>query len=212
MSVLLNSGDASGTLEAKVDYPTGAGARSLVLRDFDGDGDRDIAEACLESGRVAVLKNSGTGTFGPAALTAFGAPHNVTSADLNGDGRLDLVVTSESSNAVGIMLGNGDATFQGPVSYSVGNTPKATSIGDLDGDGKLDLATANTSGNYPNGSAPTTVTILLGSGSGTFSPGATLAANLTPFSVAIADLNGDGKNDLATANWHSGDVKVFLHT
>jgi hypothetical protein len=211
LSVLLNSGDSAGALGAKTDYPTAAGGRSLVLRDFNGDGDLDIAEAAFDSGQVAVLSNNGGGVFGTATLHAYSSPHNISSADLNGDGEFDLVVTSEHTDSVGVMLANGDGTFQNPVSYIVGDAPKATSIGDLDGDGTLDLATANSHGNYPDGSTPTTLTILLGNGDGTFSTGTTLAAPLTPFSVTIADFNGDAKNDLATANWHSGDVKVFGH-
>ena len=90
--------------------------------------------------------------------------------------------------------------------------PKASAIGDLNGDGKLDLAVANTDDNYPSGSAPTSFTVLLGNGAGAFTQGTVVSDDLTPFSIAIADLNGDGKNDVATANWHSGDVKVFRHT
>ena len=110
------------------------------------------------------------------------------------------------------MLGIGNGTFVAPVGYGVGPTPKATSIGDLNSDGKLDLLVANTHGNYPSGSTPTTVTILPGNGNGTFGTAITVNAPLTPFSVAMADFNGDGKLDFATANWHSGDIKVFLHS
>jgi hypothetical protein len=91
----------------------------------------------------------------------------------------------------------------------VGSVPKATAIGDVDGDGNDDLVTANTHGNYPDGSDPNTLTVLLGNGDGTFETGFTLANDLSPFSVAVADLNGDGTNEIATANWHSNDVKVW---
>jgi hypothetical protein len=117
-------------------------------------------------------------------------------------------VTAQTDNAVGVLLGHGDGTFAEAVFHPVGPVPKASALGDLNGDGKLDLVTANTHGNYPAGSAPTDLTVLLGDGAGGFSPGFTLANDLTPFNVTVADLNGDGTVDIASANWHSGDVKV----
>ena len=111
-----------------------------------------------------------------------------------------------------VLLGNGNATFATPVSYSVGVVPKGSAIGDVNGDGKLDIVTANTSNNYPSGSAPTSFTVLTGSGTGTFTSAGTFADDLTPFAVAIGDINGDGKKDVVTANWHSNDVKVFRRT
>lgn len=208
VSVLLNDGE--GGLSPNEDYATADAPHSLVLEDFDGDGDLDAAVAAFGDNRLAILPGNGDGTFGEATLLWAGlGPHNVVRGDLDGDGNVDLVVTAENDDSVAVLLGNGDGTFADAVFYDVGSTPKATAIGDLDGDGTDDLVTANTHGNYPDGSTPTTLTVSLGNGDGTFEEGFTLENDLTPFSVAVGDLYGDGTNAIASANWHSGDVKVW---
>jgi hypothetical protein len=211
VSVLRN--DGVGGLGAPEDVPAAWAPHSLVLRDLDGDGDLDLVTAALGDNRLAVSLNAGDGTYGAPTLLWSGlGPHNVVSDDLDGDGFWDLVVTSEGQDVIGVLLGNGDGTFGDATFIPVGSVPKATSIGDVDGDGLADLVTANTHGNYPDGSAPTSLTVLLGNGDGTFDPGFALANDLSPFSVAIADLDADGTNEIATANWHSDDVKVWTRT
>ena len=210
VSVLRNGG--GGVLGAPVSFPAADAPHSLVLRDLDGDSDLDAAVAAFGDNRLAVLLNDGMGTFGPPSLLWSGlGPHNVVSGDVDADGDADLVVTAQNDNAVGVIRSNGDGTFADAEFYGVGLAPKATAVGDLDGDGDLDLVTANTHGNYPNGSTPTSLTVLLGTGTGTFTPGYTLPNDLTPFNLTIADLDANGKTDLATANWHSSDVKIHYH-
>jgi len=208
VSVLRN--DGAGVLGAPEDIPAAWAPHSLVLRDFDGDADLDLATAALGDNRLAVSLNAGDGTYGAPTLLWSGlGPHNVVSDDLDGDGFWDLVVTSQGQDLVGVLLGHGDGTFGDATFFPVGSVPKATSIGDVDGDGLADLVTANTHGNYPDGSAQTSLTVLLGEGDGTFAAGFDLANDLSPFSVAIADLDGDGGNEIATANWHSDDIKLW---
>ncbi len=131
-------------------------------------------------------------------------------ADVNGDGNLDLVAVSQgqgpngqpSSNGfVWVLLGNGDGTFQQPVQYSVPTqTPTSVAVGDLNGDRKLDLAVIS-SAPY---SAKGQIWTLLGKGDGTFgSAQAALPGGLPGpygYSVALADLNGDGKLDVVFAD------------
>src|ERR1019366_6337523 len=137
-----------------------------------------------------------------ATATNYAASGNVDClaiADLNGDGKLDLVVPGPSSRLayggtdVGVFLGNGDGTFQPQVPYSAGNEQQMSifwvAIADLNGDGKLDLATANSGTND--------VSVLLGNGDGTFQAAVIYATGSQPTSVAIGDFNGDGKPDLA---------------
>jgi FG-GAP-like repeat len=134
----------------------------------------------------------------PAAGTS---PQAVAVGDFNGDGKLDLAVTNSTN--VGVLLGNGDGTFQPAVYYSVGSSPRAVAVGDFNGDGKLDLVVGNvTSGN---------VSVLLGNGDGTFQPALNYAADNAPYSVAVGDFNGDGKLDVAAAEaGGSAIVSVFL--
>ena len=85
--------------------------------------------------------------------------------DFRGDGKLDLAVASADRNNVSVLLGNGDGTFQGAVTYAVGSDPTSIGVGDFNGDGKLDIVVANDAGGVPGASS---VSVLLGTGTGTF--------------------------------------------
>lgn len=113
-------------------------------------------------------------------------------ADLNGDGHLDLVVANASG--IGVLLGNGNGTFQTATSYSLnGNTANSVAIADLNGDGHPDIAIAS---RYSH-----SVFVLLGKGDGTFkAPIAYETGGVLGTSVAIADLNGDGHPDLVVTD------------
>jgi hypothetical protein len=131
-------------------------------------------------------------------------PFAIVAADFNGDGKLDLAVTDATENAVFVLLGNGDGTFQPPITIPVGNAPDAIVAGDFNNDGKLDLATANSGDN--------TVTLLLGNGDGTFTQAADspFAVGKIPVGIVAADFNGDGKLDLAVSNNLDGTVSILL--
>ena len=135
-------------------------------------------------------------------------PVFVGAADLNGDGKLDLVVANFTGSAVALHFGNGDGTFQPPtyVSPGVQSGPAWVAVGDFNGDAKPDLAVAD-SGFYRGG---TTVSIFSGNGDGTFQPPMDYGVGHVPYSIAAADLNADGKLDLAVANARSMSVSVLL--
>jgi hypothetical protein len=128
----------------------------------------------------------------------------VASVDLNGDGKLDLVVANLDSATVSIFLGDGSGGFSAHVDFATGLYPNALVIRDFNGDGKPDLALANGSG---------TVSILLGNGDGSFQPHVDYPVGPASFALAVGDFNGDGKLDLAVANNNSnqsGTVSVLL--
>ena len=128
----------------------------------------------------------------------------VAAADLNGDGKLDLVIGNLDSATVSIFLGNGDGTFTPRTDFATALFPNAVVIGDFNGDGKPDLATANGSG---------TVSILLGNGDGSFQPHVDYPAGPGSFSLAVGDFNSDGKLDLAVVNNNSnqsGTISILL--
>jgi len=131
---------------------------------------------------------------------------------VNGDGKPDLVVAN-SFNGVGVLLGNGDGTFQTAVSYESGGNPASSlAVADVNGDGKMDLVLAN---NCASGSncppSDGTVGVLLGNGDGTFKvPTSYDSGGVFASSVAIADVNGDGKSDVLVANFASNTVGVLL--
>lgn len=183
-----------------------------AVGDFSGNGHLGVAiagggTAKYPDSGVTVSVGNGDGTFTDAIGSPIPLGKNlsaIVAADFNGDGKLDLAVTDADTNSVYILLGNGDGSFQTPVTISVGNDPDAIIAGDFNNDGKLDLAVANYDDN--------TVTLLLGNGDGTFTqaPGSPYPVGVGPVSIVAADFNGDGKLDLAVANLTDGTVSILL--
>jgi hypothetical protein len=239
VGVLLN--DGTGKFPTEVTYASGGlSVLAVAVADVNGDGAPDVvvANQCVDNtcttSNVGVLlnNNNGTGTFGTVTSLNSGGffPDWVDIVDVNGDGKPDLVVANSSNSItndiggnVGVLLGNGNGTFQPAVPYLSGGFGAASvAVADVDGDGKLDLVVANcsaTTGSCTGGGG--TVGVLLGNGDGTFqTPAVTyLSGGPTPFGVAVADLNGDSKPDIVTANCVSsicgggnGAVGVLINT
>jgi hypothetical protein len=131
-------------------------------------------------------------------------PDGVASADLNADGRPDLVLADRDANRVSVLLGEGDGsyrTWNAKVDYITGNSPMGVVLADFNNDGNKDIATVNGSSN--------TVSILLGNGDGTFGSKTDFTVGSSPKGIAAADFDGDGKVDLATANYGANTVSVL---
>lgn len=168
-----------------------------------------ISVACL--GCNPLLPGDGPGTVAGPAHPRFAtgsAPGSVEVADLNGDGKPDLVVANEQGQSVTVLLGDGRGGFTAaPGSpFAAGQQPNDVAIGDFNRDGKLDLAFANHEAKH--------LTVLLGDGRGRFAPapGSPFAVAVRPHThgVATGDLNGDGNLDLLTDSWGNDQMAVLL--
>ena len=178
---------------------------------------------------IAVPKAS-VSFFLPAVSYGSGGSQSwsVAIADVNGDGKPDLIVSnlcevsgcSSLVGAVGVLLGNGDGTFQAPVAYNSGGYyAYSVAVADVNGDDKPDIVVANCG---PVGvgacqTEPAVVGVLLGNGDGTFQAALPYGSGgYGAYSVAVGDVNGDGKLDLVVGNLTSsstgpeGGVAVLL--
>ena len=209
ITVLLGDGTGKFSTAPGSPFSSGISPFSIVTGDFNGDGKLDLAVSDASGNGVTVLLGDGTGSFSPSSGSPFAAggfPLSVATADLNGDGKLDLVVTNSSDNTATVLLGDGTGNFAqasgSPV--AAGNFPQFAVIGDFNGDGKLDMAVADTVGNN--------VTILLGDGTGKFAQagGSPVGVGSSPVSIALGDFNGDGKLDLAVSNNSGNSVTLLL--
>ena len=228
-SVVILLGNGDGTFQPPMSFAAGVFPQSLVAGDLTGNGKLDLAVADLgitngaepvnPGGGVSILLGNGDGTFQPPTLYAAGNyPVAVIAGDFNADGKLDLAVADDgdqngyatAAGGVSVLLGNGNGTFQPPVTYGAGSGPASLITGDFTGDGKLDLAVADPG--VLDGRDPGGVYVLLGNGDGTFQTATVYASGeggIGPGSLVAGDFTGDGKLDLAVAA-NSLDQLLFL--
>ncbi len=202
-----------------VDFGSGELLSATAIGDLDGDGKPDLVVANY-SGSISIYRNtSSSGSISSSSLatsvsyTTGAQPFSIAIGDLDNDGKLEIATANYGSNSVSVFRNTsstGTISFASNVEFSTGSNPVSVAIGDLDGDGKPDLAVANGGGSSAsilrNTSTPGSIT------TGSFATNVDFFAGVSPFSVAIGDLDGDGKPEVAIANGGSSTVSVLRNT
>jgi hypothetical protein len=187
-----------------VNYPK-LGAGPLSCMDIDADGRLDLAVVGGGGGQgsLSLFYGLGDGTFAPPIDYPLGEGlNNPIGADVNGDGRLDLVVPHSPLNKVLVMLNLGGRAFAPAASYLAGSLPVSVAAGDFNGDGAPDLAVSNHQSNN--------ICLLFNQGNGTFGSPVFMGGGSYPGGIITGDWNRDGRVDLAQANIVGSNVGLYL--
>ena len=211
----------SSSFAAAVDYKTGLGPTSVVIADIDGDGKPDLAIANFNAKTISILRNKSSvnviDTNSLAAKVDFATgtgPYALAVGDLNADGKPDIAVVNQGSNTISVFANNAISGAINTTSLAAkvdiasgGESPYYISISNVDGDDKPDILTANMVMNnlsviknlYSSGTISTT----------SFANAVNFATGNYPFSVSIADFDGDGKPDLAVPDNGNNNVSIY---
>jgi len=208
--ILASSCPLWAQFETRLSGPTLQTPNSVIVGDFNRDGNADMAIAAPEGGKLSVFLGNGNGTFDAAVNYGAGTnPGFVVTASFRDNRDLDLAVANGQigGNNIAVLLGNGNGTFVSAQFYNAPGLVNGIAVGDFNSDGKPDLASIS----YVDAGIPR-ASVFLGNGDGTFQPAINTQTSATPVALAVGDFNGDGKLDLAVAenNVGSSQVEILL--
>lgn len=186
-------GNGDGTLMAPVDVVSLANIYGVQTADLDGNGKMDAVAISASGSKMIVISGNGDGTFSQVNEYATGqAPYGLVLGDFNGDGKPDAATANNQDGSVSVFIGNGDNSFKDAVNYPAGAKLFGIAVADINGDNFADIATISTD---------KIVYLLTGKGDGTFNAATSISPiGNYPTSLALGDVTGDGKPDLAVTN------------
>lgn len=207
VTLLWNQGNGTDWTAAALDVGRDADLNAVVAGRFTSDGHLDLAvfkNSSSTNGYLEIWAGDGDGGFSEGVNVSTGNnPIFAIAGDVNEDSNVDIVVANWGDNSLTILLGDGDGGFSGASGspIEVGVNPRTVALGDVNGDGHLDLVVAN----YGD----STISILLGSGDGNFTPATSIESDGNTSGVVVADFDGDGKSDLAVARLSADRLSVY---
>jgi hypothetical protein len=176
----------------------GSSPSAIGVGDFNNDTQLDIVVTNYNTNNIYILLGNDGEIFIPFKIYSTGVgsnPQDVTTGDLNNDGRLDIIVVNNGTDNLVVFLGYGNGNFINQMTYStgLGSNPSWVRVGDFNGDNQLDIAVAN--------AGTDNVLVLLGYGNGTFEIPIiiSMGSQSQPQSITIGDFNNDSRLDIAVA-------------
>ncbi len=195
-------GQRSGKLQTGPAFLTGAGPGRLLLAPLSGGALLDIVVANDIANSLTLIEHDRRGLVGVAVIVAsIGQVSDAAAADFNGDGNLDLALSSDESGRLEVQLGQGNGHFTATASQPIGVSPRAMVTGDWDDDGREDLAIADFGSDR--------VAILQGNGKGGFAVPILVATGGGPNALVFGDFGGPEACDLAVANRVSDSISIL---
>ena len=210
LSLMTNDGSGDFALSSKIAMPYEADL--FMTADMNGDNRADLLQY---SGSISIFTNDEFGSFvidPPYAVSAWsppaggpwgGGPAVMIAADVNRDGKTDLILGKPYDNTLSVMTNNGSGVVVLSATLITGNGCYTVAAGDVNGDGRVDLICANSDDN--------TLMVFTNNGNGGFVTNATYAVGSNPNSIITADINGDGKLDLICANSGTNTLSILTN-
>ncbi|RKY94893.1 MAG: hypothetical protein DRQ01_01235 [Ignavibacteriae bacterium] len=201
--VTIFTGDGNGGFSSIQNFNASSGVRGLVVLDSDGDGFTDIVTANRDDSNVSILINNRDGTFAlPLNFDASGNGETAAaSADVNGDGIMDIFIGTINSDKIHLWLGDGNGGFTFSDEVLVGNAPWMITAGDVNNDGIPDVVSAN------SGSA--SLSVVLCDSLGILSSPVNYPTGLFPIAIDLGDIDGDGDLDVVSSNYSGADFTMY---
>ncbi len=209
LGVFIGYGD--GTFSRMIPYSTGSnsGPLSVVVSDFNNDGQLDVAVANSGTNNIGVLFGNGNGTFSsptPYSTGSGSGPDSLAIGDFNNDNQLDIVIANLGSNSFSVLLGCANGTFFNPLNYFIANGSFSLSVavGDFNNDSRLDIIVTN--------SATDNIVVFFGYFSETFlfAQAYSTEAFSQPSSIAVGHFDDDTRLDVVVANNGTDNIMVLF--